>query len=750
MLQSLLLDSAVGSRLAGGSSGGALAHLLRAVLQQPCRTASSLADTASGHPAGEEASGPTQPCCSTSGCSDDMGPVSGGSSRPEAGGHCSGFRHRLPLLLQLQQQEGQQSHQQQRRGISTTSSAHYKFDSHLTRYNKSRVVNRDNFQRFRDSGRDARVAADILQEAERQERRGSGRRGGRGDRSDEALLELKSMVHDCRDLRAMQVLVRECANDLDASLVCNIVGRLPQLKQDTPAAAAPDTLARRIADALMARLELLAAASSPANLAHALLGVAHLGLMPRRPLLEAVVSRLGSAASLASEADAKTVSKLLFATAKLLDLQRREQRGRKEAEEEEKEDEEVQGDVLRERLWPALRAAGEVKLLRALGEEPPGGAAAAEATRRRRGAAEEDDSMPQSALRFTCIALALARETHPGTWTAAARLAARHAAELQPAVAAGVLRSYALAGGAALDGGSAGLFESMWAALGPQVHELEAQAQLDLLISALKLAAAKAGGAAAEAAIPALCRLLAARVPALSSSDASHLAMSMAELHSKAVAEAAAAAAAGAAGGGDAAWRPHAYGALPRLLADLLLLRGVQGFGAAKFASTALALGLLGHADVAFWRQLAAAATPEVPRLDGASLSRLLGGFRTAAFAAEATAGSTAAVPSPPPEMLAAAHARVGVLLDGGGGGISGKALFQTVRSLAELPLTGVDGGAAAATLTRLADRLVADEVAAAEAEAAPAALRERLAAALRRGGLGEHPLVGRLSGGGQ
>ncbi|GIL78883.1 hypothetical protein Vretifemale_8290 [Volvox reticuliferus] len=764
MLQALLLDSAIGSRVAGGSLVGVLPNLLRVVLRlhvstQPCRTITTLND-ASPH-AIDEVSEASCPSCSASGYGDYEDFITSTRGGLDTGPRWSGLLHRLPVL-QLQQQHY--------RGISTTSTISYKFDSHLTRYNKARVVNKDNFQRFRDSGRDARVAADILHEGER-----SHRRDGRWGRSeaDKALLELRSMVHDCRDLRSMQVLVRECAGDMDSFLVCSVLGRLPQLKQDTPAAVGPEALARRVADALMKRLEALAATTSPGNLAHAMIGLANCGFLPPRPLLAAVVARLSAdgqrGGTVAADADAKAVSKLLSAIAKFLDLVKIQGlQGppsplpeKVEAGGDGRHGEDVSeggiGDVLRKQLWPVLREAAEVKLLRALGEEPTSGRAAGAAQRRASGATEEDDSMPQTALRFICIALAMVRETHPGTWTAAARLTARHAGELQPAAAAGVARSYAVAGGAALDGGEAKLFEAVWGALGPQVEGLDVQVQLDLLIAALKLAAA------AAQAVPVLCSLLALRVPALSVSDASHLIIALAELHTKSVAEAsdAAAAAAGgsAAASGDAAtaasavqWQKHSYGVLPRLLGDLLILRGFESFGAARFASATLALGLLGHADPAFWQQLAAAALPEVPRMDSTTLSRLMGAFLTAALAAEAplatvgTAASAAAaaasIPAPSPALVSAAHARVRMLLSGGGE-LSGKPLFHMVRALAEWPLPEDRG---AAVLSTLADRLLADGAGAAEVAAAPPKVRQRLTVALRRAGLGEHGLVARLA----
>ncbi|EFJ53039.1 hypothetical protein VOLCADRAFT_102655 [Volvox carteri f. nagariensis] len=735
-----------------------------------------------------------QPCCSISACS-GCGDQAGISSGNLGAGIFQGtLWHSLPILLQERHKLAPQLQPALfYRGISTTSNTLYKFDSHLTRYNKAKVVNRDNFQRFRDSGRDARVAADILREGEHQERRGSGGGWGRGGRSrseaDEALLELRSMVHDCRDLRAMQVLVRECANDLDIYMVCSVLGRLPQLKRDTPEAAAPEALARRVAEMLVTRLEPLIPNSAPSNLAHALVGLATCGLVPPRSLLTAVASRLAAAGphggSAAAEADAKAVSKLLSATAKLMELAKQQQgpqrpaastttgvaTGGNDADDGDVgkgqgEGEEVGGvgEVLRSRLWPLLRAAAEVKLLRALGEEPPGGGAGT--LRRRHGGVEEveDDSMPQTALRFICMSLALARETHPGTWTAAGRLAARHAAELQPAVAASVLRSYAMAGGASVDGGKARLMEAVWDALGRQVEGLEVSTQLDLLIAALKLAAAKdagSGGAAAQAsaaakAVPVLCGLLTARVPALNASDASHLIIALAELHTKTVAAAAAAAAAATAGSAKTAatptaWQRHSYGTLPRLLADLLVLRGVSGFGASKFASAALGLGLMGYADPAFWQQVSSSAAPEVPRMDGTTLSRLLGAFHNAALAAEAaeTGGSPGAAGVavvPGPALLAAAHARIRSLLDCGEAPLlTGKALFHLVRAVAEWPLPE-DGGLA--MLRALSDKLLADDttVATGEVATAPAAVRQRLVAALRRAGLGEHTLVTRLA----
>ncbi|GLI66032.1 hypothetical protein VaNZ11_009738, partial [Volvox africanus] len=778
MLQALLLDSVIGSRAAGGSATGPLPNLLRVVLRlqvstQPCRTVTTLTDA--GPHAIDKISKASLPCCSASGYSDyEDFTISNTRSDLVTGAPWGGLLHRLPIL-QLQQHQWQQLQQQYYRGISTTSTISYKFDSHLTRYNKAKVANRDNFQRFRDSGRDARVAADILQEGELSDRRG-GRRG-RSD-ADKALLELRSMVHDCRDLRSMQVLVRECAGDMDSFLVCSVLGRLPQLKQDTPAAVGPEGLARRVAEALMKRLEVLTPDTSPGNLAHAMIGLANAGFLPQRPLLAAVVARLSAnghrGGTVAADADAKAVSKLLSATAKFLDLFKIQglpkgppssrstklEAGGDGSQGDEDAAEGVVGDVLRKQLWPVLLEAAEVKLLRALGEEASSGraaaAAAAAARRRGNGATEEDDSMPQTALRFICIALALVRETHPGTWTAAARLAARHAAELQPAVAAAVARSYAVAGGSALDGGKAKLFEAVWGALGPQVEGLDVQVQLDLLIAALKLAAGKVSGAATAAAaaaqaVPVLCGLLAVRVPALSVSDASNLMVSLAELHTKSVAHASDAAAAAAGGGATAApaavqWQKHSYGALPRLLGDLLILRGFEGFGGPRFASATLALGLLGHVDSAFWRQLAAAALPEVPRMDGTTLSRLMGAFLTAALAAEApgaTVGAAAVtIPAPSPALVAEAHARVQSLLSSDGAP-SGKPLFHMVRALAEWPLPG--GGGDVAVLSTLADRLLADGVGAGEVAAAPVTVRQRLAVALRRAGLGDHALVARL-----
>ncbi|GIL45186.1 hypothetical protein Vafri_2510 [Volvox africanus] len=774
MLQALLLDSVIGSRAAGGSATGALPNLLRVVLRlqvstQPCRTVTTLTDA--GSHAINEASEASLPSCSASGYDDyEDFTVTNTHNGLVTGAPWGRLLHRLPIL-QLQQHQRLQLQQQYYRGISTTSTISYKFDSHLTRYNKAKVANRDNFQRFRDSGRDARVAADILQEGELSDRRG-GRRG-RSD-ADKALLDLRSMVHDCRDLRSMQVLVRECAGDMDSFLVCSVLGKLPQLKQDTPAAVGPEALARRVAEALMKRLEVLTPVTSPGNLAHAMIGLANCGFLPQRPLLAAVVARLSAdghrGGTVAADADAKAVSKLLSATAKFLDLVKiqglpkgpassrstNSEAGGDGRQGDEDAAEGGVGDVLRKQLWPVLVEAAEVKLVRALGEEVSSGRAAAAAAARRRGsgATEEDDSMPQTALRFICIALAMVRETHPGTWTAAARLAARHAAELQPAVAAGVARSYAVAGGSALDGGEAKLFEAVWGALGPQVEGLDVHVQLDLLIAALKLAAGKGSGAAAAAAVvaqavPVLCRLLAVRVPALSVSDASNLIVSLAELHTKSVAEASDAAAA-AAGDATAApavqWQKHSYGALPRLLGDLLILRGFESFGAPRFASATLALGLLGHVDSAFWRQLAAAALPEVPRMDGTTLSRLMGAFLTAALAAEAPGAAVGAapvtIPAPSPALVAAAYARVQSLLSSDGAP-SGKPLFHMVRALAEWSLPGDSGDVA--VLSALADRLLADGAGAGEVAAAPLKVRQRLAVALRRAGLGDHALVARL-----
>lgn len=508
---------------------------------------------------------------------------------------------------------------------------------------------------------------------------------------------------------------------------------------------------------------------SPSNFAHALMGLVNCGLLPSRPLLTITIQRLSAKAqrghSTAAESDAKVISKLLSATARFMVQtkecsplsQQQEQHatggvgatgaGEEDHREQEKK---IIGELLRKQLWPLLLKATEVKLLRALGEEAPGGG------RQWRGAdgPEEDDSMPQTALRFICFALAAARETHAGTWAAAARLVARHAAELQPDIAASILRSYAVAGSAAIDGGQAKMVEAVLSALQPQLQELGAEVQLDLLVAALKVAAARGSGRGAAAAedakaaaavVPVLCDALAVRVPTLSVTDATQLIIALAELHSKSVSEAAVV----AAGKGAPEWQTHSYGVLPRLLADLLVLRGVAAFGASKFSSAVLGLGLLGYADVAVWSKLAALALPAVARMDGVMLSHLLGGFLTAALAVEATSKGTAATPTPGTALMKEAYERIRTLIDARD--ITyGKQLFHLLRALAEWPLPRDGAACDHSTLKALADLVIVDEVAANEAVQASMGIRRRLVSSFQSAGLGEHALVARLGGGGE
>lgn len=136
-------------------------------------------------------------------------------------------------------------------------------------------------------------------------------------------------------------------------------------------------------------------------------GLAESGLLPSRPLTEALTRRLTvttpRGVPAVQEADARTVSMLMHATAKFVALQ-----GKAAAA----------GTVgpgtagvtagpgagvgVTEGVWAPLRQAAEVKLRRALGEEPtpqgqqgPGQqGAAAEAVEEEEGP-EVDDSMPQ-------------------------------------------------------------------------------------------------------------------------------------------------------------------------------------------------------------------------------------------------------------------------------------------------------------------------------------------------------------------
>lgn len=392
----------------------------------------------------------------------------------------------------------------------------------------------------------------------------------------------------------------------------------------------------------------------------------------------------------------------------------------------------------------------------------------------------------QVSLRVICKALCIARDPHAGTWSAAARLAARHAAELQPGIAASVLRSYAAAGGTALDGGREGLSGAVWAALEPRLGELDAAVLLDLLYGNAKLsasgwwaaagsddgvAAAAEGRAVAEAAwgtLPTLCQLLTPRVTALSCSDVSMLAAGLAQAQG-------AAAAAGVAAGiaGDQAER---YGVLPRLLSDMLLLRGLRGFGAGNFASVALALGLLGQRDARFWSRVAAEAAGEVPAMEAVPLAKLTGalvaglspvapaeGGPAAAAGGEAAAAARKPGASPGREFVDAAFARVDALLaaDGMDGGRAAvREWVFLLRALAEWKVVEAEAaggageeaqGSREAMLRRLADVVVSAE-AGTEAGGAAGGLagvsplaQAQLVGVLRAAGLGSHPLIGRL-----
>ena len=340
-------------------------------------------------------------------------------------------------------------------------------------------------------------------------------------------------------------------------------------------------------------------------------------------------------------------------------------------------------------------------------------------------------------------------------------------------MAAAVLRSYCMAGGpAALDGGREGLPEAVWAALGPQVAELDVGTLLDLTFAATKLAVAAPGGAGGAAAselgagmLRPLCDALTPRVPALSCADVASLATGLAAALGAAGGEAAAAAADGA----PPLLSPSHFGSLPRLLSDLLLLRGPGQFGGRNFASVALALALVtggpagaggggaaaaGSLPPAFWSKLAAVALPEVPAMDAGSLSRLAGAFcarfaaaAAAAAAAEpaasAAAAAAAAPPPPSPELVAAVHGRAGQLLDGAAGGVGVREALHLLRCLAEWQVP--EGAAAApATLMRLADVLAAADSGAVAAAATPA-VRQALAAKLAGLGLGGHAVVAKL-----
>ncbi len=139
-----------------------------------------------------------------------------------------------------------------------------------------------------------------------------------------------------------------------------------------------------------------------AGLSGAMHGLAESGLLPTRPLTEALTRRLTATSCrggpAVQEADARAVSMMLHATAKFVALQGKAAAAGAAAA--------GAGagaaapGPLTEGLWPTLRQAAEVKLRRALGEEPQGQgqqgqqAAAAEAGEEEEGP-EVDDSMPQ-------------------------------------------------------------------------------------------------------------------------------------------------------------------------------------------------------------------------------------------------------------------------------------------------------------------------------------------------------------------
>ncbi|KAG2491144.1 hypothetical protein HYH03_010586 [Edaphochlamys debaryana] len=677
-----------------------------------------------------------EPCCSNA-CSSSqtVGAVSG----PRAG-----VTSRLSALWGPLSERLRGGSDQQRRGIATSSAAAEKFQSNLTRHHKSKLANRDNLQRWNESGRDVRVGAEILREAGAAGRPGGPRGGGRGGRrggggaptASELHAEMKDMVSGVRDLHELQVVLREVGSDLDAALVCTAAARLPRLRQATPAASAPAALARRISETLLQLLQERVEGATLTQLAAALQGLAEAGAAPSAALIEALCARLeargprGSSAIL--EAHPRTVSAFLLAAAKLKHA--RAQAGAGAGAAAAAAGAAAEGDVLAARLWPGLVAAAEVKLLRALGEEPEAGGAAPVGSGD--GAEPEvDDSMPQSSLRAIAKALALASEPHPGAWAATARLTARHAAELQPAIAAAVLRSYALAGGARLDGGREGLVGAVWAALQPQLADMEPAALLDLTFAAARLAAdAAAADGTASSMLRPLADALAPRVPALTCAEVAMLATGLAQ-------------ALGPAGPGSGPGGPRPFGALPRLLGDLLVLRGPGQFGSRNFASVALALGLVGGVDARVWARIADAVLPHVPKMDGPTLSRLSGAFTaaaaTAAGAADApaaAAGSAAAI-APPPALVAAVHERVAVLLAEGGEGVGGgRDAVHLFRNLTEWPEP--EGGSGA--VKALADRLAAAGGGGKEALAAAAPLlRERLVAAVRKAGLDGHPVAG-------
>ncbi|KXZ51778.1 hypothetical protein GPECTOR_11g221 [Gonium pectorale] len=669
------------------------------------------------------------------------------------------------------------------------------FKSNLTRYAKNKVANRDNFQRWRESGRDVRVAQEILREgagAGRPSRRSGGSGAPQG-----AMGELWTLLMECRDLLELQVVVRECGRDMSGPVLCVALSRLHKLKQATPDAAAPGALARRIAELLMPRLQERIHETKASNLGAALSGLSDCGIAPGQALLAVVTQRLvarsprGGRAIL--ESDPRALSSLLHATGRMMQAQRQAQAEGPNLSQaqhsgagagssvpapaavagEGEAGPKNGGDVLREELWPALLSAAESKLLRALGEEPHGAPAVPVGGE---DGPEVDDSIPQAVLRSICKALSQAHESHPGVWSAAARLAARHAGELQPAVAAAVLRSYAMAGGAALDGGREGLLEAIWGVLQPRLAELDAEALTDLTLAVAGLATASSGAAgavataeAARQALRPLCDALVPRLPSLSSNKATCVAAALAKAHGAAAAAAAEDVGAGATPAMSATFvQRHSFGALPRLLADMVLLRGPTKFGNRDYPSIVLALALLEHSDGAFWQQVAAASLPELPRMDGGSLGRLLGAFYHA-FRASAADGVAVSAPEPaapaeaqarasvPPVpvpalvldagFVTAAHARVAALL--GAGGLTDRETFFILQSLAVLPMP--EGGAS--TLSALADRLMAAALAGDDRwgqSSAQGAARLRLAVALRAAGLGDHPLMARLEGLGQ
>ncbi|KAG2447615.1 hypothetical protein HYH02_007534 [Chlamydomonas schloesseri] len=724
-----------------------------------------------------------------------------------SGGALRGLQQQLrSLLLQHQHQQ-----QHQRRGISTSAATAlaYKFQFNVSPSARggaggrgSRVATRDNYQRWRESGGDVRVAQDILREAEEdvgaggsrrsRSRRGAraGGRGGGGGGGD-VHEELKRMVLGCRDLAELQVVIRECGGDMNAFLVCAAAARLHKLKQATPPGASPAVLARRLGETLMVLMQDRLHEPALSHLGAALHGLAEAdgGLVPGAALLEAVADRCEAPSprggTALQESDGRTVSVMMLSAAKFLSRQQQAAAAAGRASSSSSSSSSSSGsstsgsdgasgsavDAAVERLWAVVRAAAEVKLLRALGEEPEGSAAAPVGGGE--GGPEVDDSLPQSSLRAIAKALVLSRDTSPpavATWAAAARLAARHAAELQPGVAAAVLRSYCQAGGpAALDGGREGLAAAVWAALGPQAAELDVGTLLDLTYAAAKLAAAPPGSAAGGAHLGAdmlrpLCDALTPRVPALSCADVASLATGLAAALGAAAGSAPAVAAAAA----PPLLSPSHFGSLPRLLSDLLLLRGPATFGGRNFASVALAMALIsggpasasgaasaaapGGLSPAFWPKLAAAALPEVPRMDAGSLSRLAGAFcaRPAAPAASvAAAAAEPAAAAPSPEFVAAVYGRAAELLDGAAGGVGVREAVHLLRCLAEwpAPAAAADGAAAAApatTLTRLADLLAAAD-SGAVAVAAPAAVRQALAVKLGAVGLGSHAAVAKL-----